>query len=404
MDSQSTDILIIGGGLTGASLMLALANSPYRVMLVDAVPFSSRMTSDFDARSLALSPASVRILQMLDVWPLLAAYACPINSIHISERYGFGCAQLNPSENNMLGHVVELQHISNALHQRIDLSKVIAPAELVALDKVAQVATIRHGSKQFSIHAKLIVAADGTNSSVREFCGMHAQIKDYQQHAIVANIGLARSHQHIAYERFTAHGPLALLPMNGLRAAMVWALSPEEATRMMALSDKDFLFELQKTFGYRLGRLTSIGQRITYPLKQMTMPKITSQSVVFVGNAANTLHPVAGQGFNLGIRDVAMLAQCIMTHGLHHKMLTEYEALRNRDQSMMLHFTDGLIRLFTSNHLGLKFARRMGLMAFDQLPLFKTVLSRYARGFADVTPDLVCGIPLQYNPQGEMAS
>lgn len=391
--NQEVDILIVGGGLIGASLMLALANTPYRVVLIDAVPFSSRIVPDFDARSLALSPASMRILQMLDVWPLLEPEACPIDTIHVSEQYAFGCAHLRSDGISKLGHVVELQHVSHALHQRLDLQQVLAPAQLVALEKEEGVATIRHGDRRFQIKAKLIVAADGTDSSVRRFCNLPANIKDYHQHAIVANVGLARPHQHIAYERFTANGPLALLPMNGLRAAMVWALPPDEAKESMALSDKEFLSRLQRNFGYRLGRFTSVGKRVTYPLRQVTMPKQTCGSVVFVGNAAHTLHPVAGQGFNLGLRDVAMLAQCIVQQGINPAMLTHYESLRMSDQTSISRLTDGLIQVFTSNIPGVGLARRAGLIAFDQIPALKAILARYARGFAGITPDLVCQIP-----------
>ncbi len=391
--NQDVDILIVGGGLIGATLMLALANTKYRIVLVDAVPFSSRTDPDFDARSLALSPASTRIMQMLDIWPLLEAKACPIDTIHVSEQYAFGCAHLRSNGIAKLGHVVELQDISHALHHRLDLQQVIAPAQLVALDKEQGIATIRQGDTQLQIKAKLIVAADGTDSSVRAFCDMTANIKNYHQHAIVANVGLARAHQHIAYERFTANGPLALLPMNGLRASMVWALPPDEAKETMALSDKDFLTRLQRNFGYRLGRFTSVGKRVSYPLRQVTMPKQTCGSVVFVGNAAHTLHPVAGQGFNLGLRDVAMLAQCIVQQGINPAMLTHYENLRKGDQTSMSQLTDGLIQVFTSDFPGMGLARCAGLIAFDQIPALKAILAKYARGFAGITPDLVCQIP-----------
>lgn len=394
MDNRDVDILIIGGGLTGAALMLALEKTAYRVMLIDAVPFSSRINPDFDARSLALSPATTRILEMLDVWSLIESNACPIKTIHISEQHAFGSAHLKGNEDATLGHVVELQQVSHALHQRLNLKHVLAPAQLIDLDPDSGTATITQQDQTFQIHAKLIVAADGTHSSVRDFCGMSATIKDYDQHAIVANIGLARPHQHIAYERFTAHGPLALLPMNHQRVAMVWAHPPDHAQTIMTFSDHEFLRHLQHQFGYRLGRFISVGKRTTYPLQQLTMSKQTKGRVVFVGNAAHTLHPVAGQGFNLGLRDVAMLAQCIIQKGIHAEMLNDYESQRLGDQSNMIRFTDGLIQLYTSKLPGIKLARSVGLVAFDQLPAFKAVLARYAKGFAGITPDLVCQIPL----------
>lgn len=394
MGKQDVDILIVGGGLIGASLMLALAHTPYRVMLVEATPLSSMCSPDFDARSLALSPASVRILQMLHVWELLAKDACAIDTIQVSERFGWGCAHLRGDGAEPLGFVVELQHINHALHQRLDMDNVLAPAELVAFDKDTGVAVLHQGEKSIHVTPKLIVAADGSDSSVRKLCGLPARIKPYHQHAIVANIGLQRSHQQVAFERFTSQGPLALLPMNGLRASMVWALSPDESTRMMALNSHDFLSVLQRTLGYRLGRLVTVGRRVSYPLQQVMLPQQTLGSVVFVGNAAHTLHPVAGQGFNLGLRDVAMLAQCIVEHGLQAPLLSRYTALREVDQNSIAQLTDGLIQVFTSHHPLVKWARRAGLVAFEQLPILKMMLSRYARGYAGVTPDLVCGISI----------
>lgn len=391
---QEVDILIVGGGLIGATLMLALAQTNHRVMLIDAAPFSSKITADFDARSLALSPATQRILQMLDLWSLLEPNACPIETIHVSEQYAFGCAHLRGDGLSRLGHVIELQHINHALHQRLDGQQVLAPARLVALDNDLGIATVVQDEQSLRIKAQLIVAADGADSTVRRLCGMKANTKDYHQHAIVTNIGLARPHHHIAYERFTSQGPLALLPMNGLRAAMVWALAPEQARETMALSDTAFLSQLQRNFGYRLGRLTSVGKRVTYPLRQVIMPQQTCGSVVFVGNAAHTLHPVAGQGFNLGLRDVAMLAQCIVQQGIHRDMKNHYASLRMSDQTTISQLTDGLIQVFTSHVPGVAFARRAGLIAFDNMPALKALFSRYARGFAGITPDLVCQIPL----------
>lgn len=394
MDDLNVDILIVGGGLIGASLMLALANTPYRVAIVDATPFSSRVQPNFDERSLALSPASVRILEMLNIWPLLAPNACPIETIHVSERFGFGTAQLKGDGQSPLGYVAEMQHINHALYQCLDLSQVFAPAQLIALDTRGNVATIQKGDEQFQIKAQLIVAADGADSSVREFCGVTAQVKMFNQHAIVANIGLARSHHHVAYERFTLSGPLALLPMADDRVSMVWALAPDEASRVMSLNDRDFLRELQRTFGYRLGRFKRVGQRVSYPLRQVISQQHVVGSVVLIGNAAHTLHPVAGQGFNLGLRDVAMLAQCISHQGISPAMLAHYQQQRDSDQHSIIRLTDGLIQLFTSTIPGVAMARRAGLLALDQIPALKAILARYARGFAGVTPDLVCGIPL----------
>ena len=395
MVERQVDILIIGGGLTGATLMLALADLGYTTLLVEATPFSNRIQKDFDARSLALAPASVRILEMLKLWPLLAADATPIKTIHVSERQCFGSARLYGNKNDPLGYVLEMQHINRALHQLFDDQQIMTPAVLTALDETRSKATIRHAEGDVTIAARLIIAADGADSSVRRLCGLATTVKAYEQQALVANIGLARAHDYRAYERFTASGPLALLPMTGLRASLVWALPPKEAEQLLVNSDQDFLKALQDTFGYRLGRFVKVGKRSLYPLRQVLMPQQVLGSVVFVGNAAHTLHPVAGQGFNLGLRDVAILAQCIAHEGLGFEMLETYQQARRHDQAAIARFTDGLIQLFTSRIPGLSIARGAGLLALDNLVPLKNVLARYAQGFAGVIPDLVCGIPLK---------
>ena len=400
MVDRDIDILIVGGGLTGAALMLALADQGFSCVLVEANPFSDQVQADFDARSLAISPASVRILQMLNAWSLLQDAATPIETIHVSEQHHFGTTRLQGEANNPLGYVVEMHSINRALYKLLDSNNLMAPAKLAAIDATTGIATITHPGGETTLRARLIVAADGTNSSVRALCGLKTDIKDFTQHAIVANIGLSRPHQNCAYERFTSTGPLALLPLMGMRSSLVWAMPPLEAERMMGLPDDVFLAQLQRAFGYRLGRFKRTGQRVVYPLKQVLMPEQITGKVVFVGNAAHTLHPVAGQGFNLGLRDVAMLAQCIVREGLGPEMLHTYQQSRRHDQTAITRFTNGLIDLFTSQLPGMSLARTAGLIALDNIPVLKNLLARYARGYAGVTPDLVCGIALKSPHQG----
>ncbi|STX40340.1 2-octaprenyl-6-methoxyphenol hydroxylase [Legionella donaldsonii] len=395
MADKQVDILIVGGGLTGATLMLALANKGYSTLLVDANSFSNKVNSDFDARTLALSPASVRILQLLAIWPLLLKDATPITTIHVSDQYRFGAARLQGEVTHPLGYVVEMQSINRALHELLKGAEILAPAKLTALDKQEGLATISSAAGECTVQAKLIVAADGAESAVRRFSGLRVKLKEYGQQAIVANIGLARAHREQAYERFTSSGPLALLPMTDNRAALVWALPPDEAKRLMALNESAFLTALQQAFGYRLGRFLKVGKRVIYPLRQVFMPEQIAWPLVFVGNAAHTLHPVAGQGFNLGLRDVATLAQCIIEDGLNDKMLQRYQAMRRHDQTAIIRLTDGLISLFTSRLPGVALARNLGLIAMDNSALLKKILTRYTRGFAGITPDLVCGIALE---------
>ena len=394
MAERQVDILIIGGGLTGAALMLALENKGFSTLLVEANALTDRINADFDARTLAISPASVRILQMLGVWPLLANIATPINSIYVSEQGRFGTACIEHPADKELGFVIEMQHLNRAMHQLLDHKKTMVPATLTALDSVSGVVTIHQAGIETILRAGLIVAADGAQSSVRRLSGLDVSVKEYSQEAIIANIGLNRSHGNRAYERFTRSGPIAMLPMTDDRAALVWALRPEDASRLMALDDNNFLRQLQQVFGYRLGRFNKTGQRVVYPLRQIVMNRQIAWPLVFIGNAAHTLHPVAGQGFNLGLRDVASLAQCITEHGLDAGMLDNYQAMRRYDHASIIQMTDGLVTIFTNRTPGLGLLRGLGLMAMDASPVLQQVLTHHAGGFSGMVPDLVCGIDL----------
>lgn len=232
MVNKDVDVLIIGGGLTGATLMLALQGLGLTTLMVESKSLNSKTNPDFDARSLALSPASVRILNMLGVWGSLQEHACKIDMIHVSDQHYFGASRLHAERDTPLGYVVEMHYINNALHQIVPQAQMLAPATLKALDLKLQTACISTDSGDITLSAQLIIAADGAESEARTLCGLPAKIKEYQQHAIVANIGLTKPHQYRAFERFTAHGPLALLPMQDNRMSLVWAMPPHEAKRL----------------------------------------------------------------------------------------------------------------------------------------------------------------------------
>ena len=394
MRNQSVDILIIGGGLIGAALLLSLKELGYSALLVESKSFKETISPDFDARSLALSPASVRILSTLGLWDHLKEHATFIEMIHVSAQHHFGATRLQGDAQNPLGYVIEMHHINHALHQMLNTQQLLAPASLISLNKEQQEATIQSVNGKIKIKAQLIVAADGAESTVRQLCKIPVKIKYYNQQAIVANVALARAHQNKAFERFTTHGPLALLPMQDKKMSLVWALPPEQCNDLLALNDNEFLKKLQNEFGYRLGRMTKIGKRVSFPLKQVITKELTQWPLVFVGNAAQTLHPVAAHGFNLGLRDVATLAQCIAELGLQQTMLQRYLHLRRPDQRLITKGTDGLIGLFTSRLPGIGLMRNLGLIALDNSPLLKELLARYAKGFGGVVPDLVCELPL----------
>ena len=396
MADYKVDILIVGGGLIGAALVHALLPTGLTVLMIDNQGPKDRVDEEFDARSVALSAASVRMLKMLNIWSEMAGEASVIDSIHVSEQGRFGTAYLEPKGAEPLGYVIDIQVMTQALYRRIDQKTLLAPAQLIAFDSSQRLATIQVGDTLRTVQASLFVAADGSDSVMRSLCQLTAQVKDYGQHALVANIGLARPHKQVAYERFTSSGPLALLPLGSQRMALVWSLLPEDAARMAQLSDADFLRALSKAFGYRLGRLVKVGRRVVYPLRNIFMTEQVTDGVVFIGNAAHTLHPVAGQGFNLGLRDVAMLAQSLSRYGLDHpSLLTHYCQSRQHDQRAITRFTDFLITLYSNQNTGVVLARQLGLVVMDNSAVLKRLLSRYASGFAGVVPDLVCEIPLQ---------
>lgn len=387
---EDIDVLIIGGGVIGSALMRALSALKFHVVLVDDKRLIAN-TASFDARSVALSGASIQILTALDVWPSLTDKVTLIKKIHVSEKGALGHARLLGGKQNPLGAVVEMKDLGQALNA---VSDDLMQGKLIAYDAEENLATIDTPTGLRRIRARIVVGADGSGSFLRECCELPVHIKNYQQHALVANIGLARAHQHVAYERFTPTGPIAMLPMANLRASLIWVNSPQQTAELNQLDDGAFLHRLQGAFGYRLGRFVKVGQRSVYPLQQKIMPKKVLQSVVFIGNAAQTLHPIAGQGFNLGLRDVAMLVQCLAKYGLCAEALQQYQHLRQHDGRAITHFTDSLIMLFMSKVPGVAIARSIGLMAMDNSDILKNILSRYASGYGGVVPDLVCGIPL----------
>jgi 2-octaprenyl-6-methoxyphenol hydroxylase len=247
------------------------------------------------------------------------------------------------------------------------------------------------------LSARLLVAADGAQSSIRPALGIESETWDYSQTAIITNVSTQRPHDHVAFERFTAAGPLAVLPMTDGRCTIVWTLPPERAEATLALDDTAFLAALQSSFGYRLGRFTRVGRRHAYPLALTRATERVGRRVVIIGNAAQGLHPIAGQGFNLGLRDVATLAEVIADDPGHvgeREPLERYEEWRRRDRRSIIAFTDGLVRLFGNPLVPVKLLRDVGLLLFDVTPPAKSALSALSMGFAGRLPRLARGVPL----------
>ncbi|MBA4695869.1 MAG: FAD-dependent monooxygenase [Legionella sp.] len=394
---ENIDILVVGGGLTGALFMIALANKGYRCLLIDPAPARIDNGLNPEPRALALSSATVRILNALNVWPLVASKATPMQYIHVSEQGAFGATRLRGTEISPLGYVIEMQQLQTSVNTLLSSESCLKGVSILSLDSHKGQLRIAHAGQTRTLVAKLIVGADGSDSPLRQLSGLTAKTYAYHQYALAANVRLARDHGKRAYERFTLSGPLAFLPMQDKTMALVWTVSEDSARRLQSIKPDLFLSELQNTFGYRLGRFVSVGKRSIFPLKQVVMPTTIAHPVVFIGNAAQTLHPVAGQGFNLGLRDVATLAQCILEKGLSPEMLAAYQSRRRTDKKMVIAATHYLIQLFGPRFTGVKMARQLGLIALDLFPYWKENLVQYASGlgkftFGELAPDLLCGI------------
>jgi 2-octaprenyl-6-methoxyphenol hydroxylase len=402
------DVLIAGGGAVGSALAVALGELPLDVVLVELQQPQLLAQPSFDARVTALANGSQQILSGLDLWRDLAGYVEAIRTIHISERGRFGAARLKAGEENVpaLGYTVENQTLGRVLWERLQRSqrlKVLAPAKVVALRRepdFAEVTVERDGTTE-AVRAKLVVAADGARSAVRAALGVQATEDDYGQCAVVFNCATEARLDGRAFERFTERGPIALLPLTGGRGAMIWTLPEGDAQRIAALPDDAFRAELQASFGQRLGRFTRIGQRHLYPLARVASETIHGERAVLIGDAALRLHPVAGQGFNLALRDIATLAEVIADATVSGAvdvgaadLLERYASWRAADRRRVSSFTHGLIQLFGEVAPGLGAGRGLGLMAFDLLPGAKALLARQTMGKAGRLPRLARGLPL----------
>jgi 2-octaprenyl-6-methoxyphenol hydroxylase len=304
-----------------------------------------------------------------------------------------------------LGHVVVNRTMGAALWQRLQAANIqIIPARVLSVELAGDHRSVicERDGERFTIQAQLVVAADGARSVVRESVGVGAATWEYEQTAIVTNVVTQRFHDHVAYERFTPSGPIALLPMTEGRCGVVWTLAPAIAQEIVALSDADFLARLQADFGFRLGRLTRVGQRQTYPLALTRAEAHTAERLAVVGNAAQALHPIAGQGFNLGLRDVASLAEVLADGRASSStfdagdglLLQRYCAWREDDRDAIVRFTDGLVRVFTQPFAPVKVLRDVGLLAFDLLPPAKAAMAQLSLGAAGRVPRLARGAPL----------
>ena len=417
MSSKHYDIVIAGGGMIGTSLAIALAPLGLRVAMVEAIPRKAAAQPSFDDRSTALSRSTQRMFEAMGLWPRIVAASTPIRSIHVSDQGRFGFSHIDAEEQEVeaLGYVV-INRVLGAVLQdaldALDCVEVICPARITAIELAPEGASalldLEEG-EQRSLSCDLLIAADGANSAVREMMGITAQKSSYGQRAVIGNLLPEKDIENVAYERFTRHGPLAVLPIADGRAAFVWTVSEDDAERVMALGDDAFLAELQEQFGFRLGAFSKVGKRASYPLVLSKALRLTATRSALIGNSAHGLHPVSAQGFNLGMRDVAAMVDCIADASVWSQspepsdsdpaaiaaMLEQYSSWRRADQKKLVRFTDGLVKLFGSERRPLRVLRNIAMLGFDLVPGVRSVFAKHTMGLAGRLPRLSRGVPVK---------
>jgi len=402
------DIVVIGGGMVGASLACALRDSGMRIAVVEAVPLSAATQPSYDDRTIALAYGSRRVFEAIGVWSAIdAGGVTPIERIHVSDRGHFGVTRLAAHEAGLpaLGYVVENRVLGAALLSVLQTANAIewicpATMESLRIEPHAATVTIRSGELSRELTASLVVAADGAHSAVRAAAGITAARTEYDQSAVVTNVTAGRPVANTAFERFTETGPLALLPMSQNRYAVVWSARRAQTEELLTCPEDAFLVRLQERFGGRLGTFSRPGRRAAYPLALTRVQQHSRERLVLIGNAAHTVHPVAGQGFNLGLRDVAALAEVLVGARRigqdigNAAVLDRYVRWRRRDNQVIANFTNGLIRIFSTDFPPVALARNAGLVLVDLLPGAKRGFVRVTSGLAGRLPRLARGLSL----------
>jgi 2-octaprenyl-6-methoxyphenol hydroxylase len=399
------DLVIVGGGMVGASfccaLEQALGDTSLSILVIEAISPNANTTkqSSFDARSTALSFGSRKFLEGIGLWEELDDAVSAIHEIQVSDRGRLGCVEINRDEQGVeaLGYVVENKRLGQVLNARLNESKKISllcPAlvsSVKATEKGMQLG-LNHGDTETNVDASLVVLADGGKSPVCEQLGIAQSIERYDQHALIANIVLEKPHQHVAFERFTDTGPLAVLPLQSIdgknRGSLIWTLSVEQAAQYRELNKEKLLPLLQERFGYKLGKILEIGEAFVYPLSLCIAKEQVRPGLALLGNVAHTLHPVAGQGLNLALRDTRALVDVLIDakqQGLglgEMNVLLEYVARQEADQATTTAFTHNITKLFSSNNEAKVWLRKFGLVAIELVPTLRRGLAERAMGLS----------------------
>lgn len=396
------EVIIVGGGMVGLSLALMLAKQNIAVKLLEAIKYPNYddenlapYHSSFDARNSALSRRTVQIYQELGLRSALQEHATPILEVNITEQGSFGKARLKAEQEKVesFGQVIENAWLGRVLLTEVQKQPLIELIDGVQVTQLTQDADMAYidasrGEEQLSLQAKLVIAADGRDSFCRKALGIGASEHDYDQVAIVTTVQTSKPHNHVGFERFSNLGPLALLPLPGeYRRSVVWPVKKgTEGEWLGDENDQHFLDALQDTYGDRAGKFQKTGKRFSFPLSQVLAEKQAVGRVVLMGNAAHTIHPVAGQGFNLCMRDAHVLVRYLTEQIAQNAdlgdavMLQAYEASRLTDQQRVIKFCDSVVRGFSNSNPILKFIRNTGLVAFDTIPGIKPLVANYAMG------------------------
>ncbi len=414
---QHYDILIVGAGIVGSSLVLALSHLPLRIALIEKTPVSfNSLIPTTEGKAIALNHASVRILQSLTPWTEVSAYANPIEAVHISEQGCFASARIKAKEMGVsaLGVVVPAARLGWTLRKalvqlaaqtskRLNLT-LFNPAQCQALLKTEQgweaLVTTKEGLLQ-TLCAPLMIAADGANSIVRQLLAINVEIQSEGQMALVTTLNLARHHQHIAYQRFTEQGILACLPLLDNKVGFVWTATKPIIEERQSLTEPEFLACLQQLFAYRLGRFLARGPLSIYPIKSFMAEPQAQAGLILLGDAAHTLSPIAAQGLNLALQDMADLVDILTKVVAAKKELADpsitqtYLAARLPRQKQLLRFTENLTKLFKHKFLPLTLLRNSSLLAFDLVTPVKRNASRHLMGIHGRLPSLVRGLVYQ---------
>ncbi|MEO4203655.1 2-octaprenyl-6-methoxyphenyl hydroxylase [Acinetobacter pittii] len=395
-------VIIVGGGMVGLSLSLMLAKANIAVKLLEAVKYPNYddqnvapYHSSFDARNTALSRRSVQIYQKLGLWDALQQHATPILQVHITEQGSFGKARLIAEQEKVesFGQVIENAWLGRVLLTQVrqqPLIELIDGVQVTALTQDAEQVHIeaKRGDEVLKLESKLLIAADGRDSFCRQAIGVGVDVHDYDQVAIVTTVQTSKPHDQVGFERFSALGPLALLPLPGeYRRSVVWPVKKGTESEWLGdENDQHFLSALQQTYGDRAGKFEKTGKRFSYPLSQVLAHKQAVGRVILMGNAAHTIHPVAGQGFNLCLRDADVLVRYLVNQltasddiGTPDNLLA-YEQARLSDQQRVIKFCDTVVRGFSNQNPLLKLIRNTGLIAFDVIPGVKPLVANYAMG------------------------